>query len=219
MWEIFEPYLIETMQNLRLICVFLAFLGLELVGVQARPTEQERVELWYKKGNTWPPTWQEERATWREAMAKREEELLLIPGANERWENFMQYTQSRMVPRFTEKGFKLMQTPASIQAKLKAALDRGLLNFDAIRDEPQIDAVYTPVASKFIDLGAVRQEVLNEFKPYHEEWSGLELMPTSAYGLRLYRNGSSLAMHYDKVCPNFLPFSLIFPSHFLPVNR
>jgi hypothetical protein len=146
-------------------------------------------------------------------MAKREEELQMLSGANERWENYMQYTQSRMVPRFTEKGFKLIQTPPAIQAKLKAALDKGLENFDAIRNEQQIDAVYTPIPSKFIELGATRWEVLNELKPLHEEWSGVELMPTSAYGLRLYRNGSSLVMHYDKV-----PFSLIFTFKIFSLN-
>ena len=28
---------------------------------------------------------------------------------------------------------------------------------------------------------------------------GIELIPTSAYGVRLYRNGSSMVMHNDKV--------------------
>ena len=41
----------------------------------------------------------------KEHMRQREIELQHLPGANERWENYMQYTQSRMVPRFTEKGF------------------------------------------------------------------------------------------------------------------
>lgn len=165
----------------------------------ARPTEQERVELWYQAGNTWPPNWQAESESFKEAMRKREEELLMIPGANERWENFMQFTQSRLVPRFTEKGFELIQTPPAIHAKLKAALDRALLNWDQIRTEPKIDAVYTPLPSKFVDLHGMEREVLRELKPLHEAWSGLELEGTSAYGIRLYRNGSSLVMHYDKV--------------------
>ena len=34
----------------------------------------------------------------------------------------------------------------------------------------------------------------------HEEWAGgIKLKPTSAYGVRLYQNGSSLVMHHDKV--------------------
>lgn len=188
------------MNNLSIIIAILSFLSLGgLHFVQGRPTEEERVRLWYEKGNTWPPSWQAEKATWREAMVKREEELQRLPGANERWENYMQFTQSRMVPRFTEKGFQLIQTPPEVQARLKAMLDKGLENFDGIRNEPQIDAVYTPIPSKIIDLGAARWEILNQLKPLHEEWAGLELIPTSAYGLRMYRNGSSLVMHYDKV--------------------
>jgi hypothetical protein len=43
--------------------------------------------------------------------------------------------------------------------------------------------------------------VNRELVPYHEEWIGndIKLRPTSAYGIRLYLNGSSLVMHYDKV--------------------
>ena len=37
-------------------------------------------------------------------------------------------------------------------------------------------------------------QVLDEMRPYHEEWGGMELIGTSAYGVRLYRNGSSLVM-------------------------
>ena len=44
----------------------------------------------------------------KEHMRQREIELQHLPGANERWENYMQYTQSRMVPRFTEKGAALI---------------------------------------------------------------------------------------------------------------
>lgn len=132
-------------------------------------------------------------------MKKREEELMLLPAANERWENFMQYTQSRLVPRFTEVGFELIQTPASVQTRLRAALDRALANWDKIRFEPKIDAVYTPLRSKFVDLHGLEWQIIQELKPLHELWSGLELEPTSAYGLRLYQNGSSLVMHYDKV--------------------
>ena len=37
--------------------------------------------------------------------------------------------------RFTERGFKLLQTPAHIQARLKAEVDRAVENFDQIPDE------------------------------------------------------------------------------------
>ena len=165
----------------------------------SRPSEDERVHAWFHSNNTWPPQWQPETPAFKEAMAKREEELLLIPGANERWENFMQYTQSRLVPRFTPVGFKRVKTPAHLQAKLKAAVDRALVDWEGIRTEPQIDAVYTPLPSKMVSLNGVEWEVINELKEMHEQWSGLKLRPTSAYGIRMYQNGSSLVRHYDKV--------------------
>lgn len=40
-----------------------------------------------------------------------------------------------MVPRFTERGFKVIQTPADVQARLKAALDRALSTGEKMRDE------------------------------------------------------------------------------------
>lgn len=164
-----------------------------------RKSEHERVADWYASNNTWPPRWQDERVTWRRAMKHREEELLFLPGANERWENFMQYTQSRMVKRFTERGFEVIKIPPAVFEKLKTKLDKGLENWDAMGSEPQIDAVYTPKPSKFIPLGSLAYEVGAELKPLHEAWSGLDLRHTSAYGIRLYQEGASLVMHYDKI--------------------
>ena len=54
--------------------------------------------------------WQPETDAMKD-MRLREIELQHLPGANERWENYMQYlqyTQSRMVPRFTEKDFAII---------------------------------------------------------------------------------------------------------------
>lgn len=184
------PYLLV---EATLLVVFL------ICALGRRPTEPERVDLWYREGNTWPPKWQNYSQEWLDNMKLREEELMMLPGADERWENFMQFTEGWMVPRFTPMGFKLINTPPSLQARLKAALDKALEDFDAIPDEPQIDALYTPIPSKFVRLNGLEREVHRELLPLHEQWSGLQLRPSSIYGLRLNRNGSSLVMHYDKV--------------------
>ena len=165
-----------------------------------RLTEDERVKQWYERGNTWPPTWQRETEEYKRNMILREEELQRLPGADERWENYMQFTAARMVPRFTPNGFKVIQTPPDIQAKLKAAVDKALENYDGIRQEPRIDVLYTPVASRFVDIPQLSQEVHRQLLPLHEEWAGgLKLVPSSIYGIRMNSNGSSLIMHYDKV--------------------
>jgi len=43
------------------------------------------------------------------------------------------------------------------------------------------------------------QKVLAALQPMHEEWSGVDLQPSIAYGLRVYQNGSSLTMHTDRL--------------------
>jgi hypothetical protein len=53
---------------------------------------------------------------------------------------------------------------------------------------------------KFINLNGVESRVHEMLLPAHEAWAGgMKLKKTSAYGVRMYQNGSSLVMHYDKV--------------------
>ena len=120
-----------------------------------------------------------------------------------RWENWLQYTQSRLVPKFTERGFDVITTPKFVQDKLKAAvqksLSKGLKN---IRTEGNVDVIWNPpgLDPKFIDLGSLTWDTIENLKTYHEQWvGGIELVPTSAYGIRLYQNESTLVMHYDRV--------------------
>ena len=40
-------------------------------------------------------------------------------------------------------------------------------------------------------------QVLHELTPMFSEWAGVELEPTSVYGVRIYRNGSTLRDHLD----------------------
>lgn len=167
----------------------------------ARLSEDERVAAWYARNNTWPPSWNPKASDeFKYRMSLRDRELQLLPGANERWENYVQYTQSLMVPWFTPLGFKVAQVPPELFAKLKAKVDQGIANWDNLRLERQIDAVYTPLPSKFIDMQDINNEVHAALKDLHEEWvGGIKLKATSAYGTRLYQNGSSLVMHHDKV--------------------
>ena len=184
----------------QILCIALVVLAILSV-CHSRVGEEERVRLWYERNNTWPPKWNpNESPQLQYTMSVRDRALQFIPGANERWENYMQYTQSRLVPRFTEFGFKVISTPAFVQEKLKRKVDEGLANWDKLRLEKQIDAVYTPLPSKFVDMHGLDWEVINDLKALHEEWvGGMKLKATSAYGTRLYQNGSSLVMHHDKV--------------------
>jgi hypothetical protein len=83
---------------------------------------------------------------------------------------------------------------------LKEAVDNAVQNWESIPLEHGVkDSIYgnDPL---FVQISPLDYEVLDELKSLHEQWSGLELIPTSAYGVRLYLNGSTMVMHYDKVC-------------------
>lgn len=44
----------------------------------------------------------------------------------------------------------------------------------------------------------LRNAVVQGVQPAHEEWGGTPLRMTSLYGIRVYGNGSTLAMHVDR---------------------
>lgn len=46
----------------------------------------------------------------------------------------------------------------------------------------------------------------------HEKWSGVSLVPSIAYGLRVYRNEASLYMHVDKPTTHII-FSILHKDH------
>jgi hypothetical protein len=181
--------------------IFILLLASIAHGSSSDIPEDERVRRWHQR-NTWPPAWQPESDSYRNVMEGREAEIMQLTGADERWENWMQFVQGRMLPKFTDVGFAIIQTPPHVQAKLKKAVDAAVGNFDNIPEERGVkDSIYGPVPPKFVDLGGLAWEVLEDLKPLHEEWAGgIELKGTSSYGVRLYRDGASMVMHNDKVC-------------------
>lgn len=171
------------------------------VALGARPTEEERVKLWRQK-NTWPPNWQYESPQKKAVMKAREDEIMTqLIGQDERWENWLQFTQSRLVPSFTEFGFEVVQTPPHIHAKLlEAAKFEG--DFESLPSEGKIDVIYSPnhMEPKFVKIWEAGYNAMVEMTEMHERWAGgMKLQPTSAYGMRLYQNESSLVMHYDRI--------------------
>ena len=164
-------------------------------------SEGERVTYWREHTKEWPHHWHNETPGQLAKNVAREAEIMAIPGGRERWENWMQFVSGQMVPKFTDVGFKLIKTPAHVQAKLKAALDKALENYDSIPIESEeLKLIYGPLPPKFLNIGELAWEVNRDLKALNEEWAGgIELEGTSSYGIRLYRNGSALGMHYDKV--------------------
>ena len=83
-------------------------------------------------------------------MLEREDEIMSLKGADERWENWMQFTQvllikfkrlfyfkliylqSQLVRKFTPSGFSLRTLPKKVYADLTTTLNQALLDWDSI---------------------------------------------------------------------------------------
>jgi hypothetical protein len=66
--------------------------------------------------------------------------------------------------------------------------------------EKDVEVIENEMGSQplFIENDELNDRALEQLKPMHEEWSGVELKGSIAYGLRVYQNSSRLLMHVDK---------------------
>lgn len=94
----------------------------------------------------------------------------------------------------------MVATPREVHKKLLDAVTPALEDWENIPNEHNVKGIYGPLRPKFVNIGDLAWEVINDLKEYHEQWAGgIKLIPTSSYGVRFYQNGSSLMMHHDKV--------------------
>ena len=100
-----------------------------------------------------------------------------------------------LVPNFTETGYKVVRTPEAVHKKLNDTLVAGFANQ---RKEHRVDQISGETAG-FVPLNRLSNEIMRDLQPLHEEWSGVPLKPSNAYGLRIYRPGNTLTMHTDKL--------------------
>lgn len=180
-------------------CFFTLYLHLILIINKHNITTTTTTYVFYINDKN-KPQWQEETEGYLRLMEEREIELMDLPGGDERWENWMQYTQSRMVPKFTELGFAVIDTPKEVHEKLYKKVMDAVADYDNIPEETDVQAIYGDKRPVFVNMEGEDWNALKSLHELHEQWAGgIELVGTSAYGVRLYQNGSSLVMHYDKI--------------------
>ncbi len=115
----------------------------------------------------------------------------------------------RYTPSFTDTGFLKVKTPAAIHRALRAIYDERLGNPGL---EP-IDEIYLPTGiPDFLPIEDVKAQFQLALQPLHEEWSGQELIPTAAYGLRVYRSGQTLIPHTDTLATHVIS-SIVHIAH------
>ena len=115
----------------------------------------------------------------------------------------------RYTPSFTEVGFKKVETPPAVHRAMQAVYHE---RFEQRHTEGE-DSVHMPTGTPdFINIDDVKDKFHFALQSIHEEWSGVELLPTAAYGLRVYRSGQTLIPHTDRLSTHVIS-SIVHIAH------
>jgi len=168
-------------------------------GVLSAMTEEHRLQERKKRGWEWPlKNFVPDTLGWRKLMERRFEQVSRIEDRTLRYNGWTQTMNMAAVqPNFTENGWGLTRAPPDLVQELVDALHAGL---PTARPEANIDVIFGDEESRplFVQNDLLNRKVLDSLRPMHEEWAGVPLRGALAYGLRAYRNSSSLLMHVDK---------------------
>jgi hypothetical protein len=133
-----------------------------------------------------------------------------IEERNDKYNGWLAFITSAIVAtNYTENGWGLTRAPEHITRRLQERLyatlggDEGMMEpiGEGTRREHFINVIEAGDHARPIMIPGGRDdndEILREMQPMFEWWSGIDLTPSIAYGIRAYRNDSSLLMHVDK---------------------
>jgi prolyl 4-hydroxylase len=100
--------------------------------------------------------------------------------------------------RYCGLGFKKARLPATIHERLLQHLRRNSSRF---RAETAIDYIVNrdpgTIAALYFEDKAFNAALSRELQPAHEEWSGMRLVESACYGIRIYQRGTFLYNHVD----------------------
>jgi hypothetical protein len=172
-------------------------------GVNAALVESERMEEYHRRGHTWPPApedytpstpgWQKIYEEYFKQLQYSGEE---VPG--ERYQAYMGALHSAVLSKnFTQFGWGITKAPKGVVDKLYKRLHDGLQQEHKPLVHPN-SCMETELLPYIFQDHQMNDEIVKELLPLHEAWSGIDLVPNNAYGLRVYRNNSNLLMHLDK---------------------
>jgi len=150
----------------------------------------------------WPP---KENGVFSDAYLKTRKQLEAhfrqIPvSVHHRVDDFEELAQSMVLPRFTPHGFKVVDGPKELWQQLRKNYNANkryapLERFP--RSNEHVSEDHNPGVIGNREQQRLNAAVTEALKPICEEWAGVELIPTSTYGVRVYHNGSTLFMHLD----------------------
>lgn len=117
---------------------------------------------------------------------------------DDRWNQWLAYAQFHMVPNFTEHGYEMVPMPVDVHTELKEYLESAMQHETHKEGAVNIISEHGEAADKY-DNQELVHKVHGQLQSMHEEWAGVSLEKTSAFGFRVYRGGNVLKKHVDRV--------------------
>lgn len=163
--------------------------------------EEERVQEYHKRNYTWPPLKEEyhpQTDGWRKLVERRLRQVDALDANENAYNGYMGMVHYGLLcPNFTTNGWGLTKAPAPLVDLLVESLENGLKQ-KLPEEQVMKESIETPNRPWMITQYDLNDLALRVLQPMAEAWSRKKLVPTHAYGLRVYRNESTLNMHIDK---------------------
>mmetsp|Transcript_29068 Transcript_29068/g.93007 ORF Transcript_29068/g.93007 Transcript_29068/m.93007 type:complete len:375 (-) Transcript_29068:239-1363(-) len=195
-------------------------------GVNGMP-ELERREAYAANGHQWPPPqkfmgWPPvangtESESYQRSRDAIEAWVRNLPDPAQRWNEWVTLVQSRLMPSFTDVGFKLTRAPEHLFQALNKTYYDGLhttQHREKFRGQRRGGSVRLSEgnAPLFVYNQQLMDRVMRECRPRMEAWAGVPLKEGQAYGIRIYQNGSTLVNHVDRSETHVISFILHIAS-------
>ena len=107
------------------------------------------------------------------------------------------------IPHVSELGYTVIKIPDKVWKLIREGYE---LLKPTVKEEsfPGISniisgSVEPPTIMSFDKFSSLRDLILEELKPVHEEWSKQNLTPSALYGIRSYHKGATLVSHVDRI--------------------
>ena len=111
------------------------------------------------------------------------------------------YTHKDQIPKFTEKGFKVIKCPDETWNLIKES-------YEILKDKKQQESFIgkenviiggdSEILS-FEHLPNIKTIIHKQLQPIHEEFCGVPIEPSFIYGIRSYKRNATLIKHVDRV--------------------
>ena len=156
----------------------------------------ERLQGYQKRGYQWPVLeFVPNTPGWKKLMEDRLEQISNIEDPAERFKGYTATMYSGIViQNYTEHGFARTRISESLLKELQQGIRDGF--------EDRVNEGYTPSITGnqawHIQRDDLTQKVEDELHDKLEEWGRVDLDLTYVYGLRLFRNTTTIKMHLDK---------------------